>query len=173
MANKSRFLALVLRHKPETINIKLDNNGWANIEDIINNSDFTREELIIIVNEDNKSRYELNPPLTKIRAVQGHSIEVDLELKNTLPPYILYHGTSTDIRIHIFSTKSDLLKMSRQYVHLSEDKTTAINVGKRKSNNVDILKIKAREMYNDNFQFYKSKNGVWLTDIVPFKYIDF
>ena len=172
---KSKFLSLILRHKPEAINLKLDNNGWANVDDLLKKSkskiNLSFKELEFVVKTNNKKRFSFNEDKTKIRANQGHSLKnVDLELENTKPPQFLYHGTVNKFIESI--KKIGLQKMNRQHVHLSKDIETANNVGSRRGKPV-ILSIQTLEMYNDGFEFYCSKNGVWLTDNIPVKYIEF
>lgn len=169
----SVFISLILRHKPETIGIQLDEHGWANVDELIegiNNSGrkIDMEILEEIVRTDNKQRYSFNEDKTLIRANQGHSIPVDVELKEQQPPQILYHGTASRF---LNSIMQDGLKpMSRLYVHLSSDMETAMKVGKRHGEPV-VLKINSEEMCNDGIKFYLSENGVWLTKSVDMKYI--
>lgn len=132
---KSKFLALILRHEPSTIGIKMDSNGWINTKEFIEKSNnngipFTFEELENIVKEDNKKRYSFNEDKTFIRANQGHSINVNVELKEVEPPQFLYHGTVNRFLSSI--QKEGLKKMSRLHVHLSEDIRTAEIVGNRR-----------------------------------------
>ena len=133
-AKLGKFLSLVLRHKPETIGITLDKNGWADVKELIEKVKLSEryidmEILERIVRENNKKRYSFNEDKTKIRASQGHSIEVELNLKKMTPPKILYHGTATRFLESI--KEKGILKMNRQYVHLSMDIETARNVGQR------------------------------------------
>ena len=171
----SKFLSLILRHSPETINIKLDENGWANVNELItksanNRQSFTFDELQEIVATNDKQRFIFNEDKTLIRANQGHSISIDLALTPQIPPEFLYHGTVSKF---IDNIKNDgLLKMNRQHVHLSKDKETAIKVGSRRGVPV-ILIVRSLKMNEDGFDFYLSENGVWLTDHVPAKYIEF
>ncbi|WP_291910445.1 RNA 2'-phosphotransferase [Chitinophaga sp. CB10] len=167
----SKFLSLVLRHKPEEIGLQLDESGWADVEELIAKSDirFTKEDLFEIVATSDKQRFALNEDRTKIRANQGHSIEVDLGLPPAVPPDLLYHGTASDTVDVI--RKDGIQRMSRQYVHLSTVKDTAVQVGGRHGKPV-ILTVRAGEMHADGLQFYLSENKVWLTDYVPAKYID-
>jgi len=167
----SKFLSLVLRHKPEEIGLQLDESGWADVEELIAKSDirFTKEDLFEIVATSDKQRFALNEDRTKIRANQGHSIEVDLGLPPAVPPDLLYHGTAADTVDVI--RKDGIQRMSRQYVHLSTVKDTAVQVGGRHGKPV-ILTVRAGEMHADGLQFYLSENKVWLTDYVPAKYID-
>jgi putative RNA 2'-phosphotransferase len=171
----SKFLSLILRHKPETIGLSLDENGWAGVDELLqklgtHGQPLSLTELREIVANDEKSRYSFSPDLQKIRANQGHSISVDLELKEKIPPVILYHGTASR---NIDSIKEKgLVKGSRNHVHLSVDTQTALKVGMRYGKPV-ILTIKALEMYQAGFKFYISENGVWLTDTVPQHFIEF
>ena len=127
------------------------------------------EELIEIVETDNKKRYEFNSNKTKIRAVQGHSIkDLDLDLNETIPPDILYHGTALKFIESI--EKEGLIPKSRHHVHLSQDEKTASIVGKRHGD-LRILIIDSKQMVKDGFKFYLSKNNVWLVDSLPTKYI--
>ncbi len=169
----SKFMSLILRHKPETIGISLDEHGWANVDELIagisKTNDFNMEMLEEIVRTDNKQRYSFNEDKTLIRANQGHSIPVDVELEEVKPPQVLWHGTGEKYVTSI--DEQGLISKSRLYVHLSKDEETAINVGKRHGKPV-LYKIKAEEMYNDGYHFFLSKNGVWLTKEVPVKYME-
>ena len=172
LADTSRFISLILRHKPEIIGITLDEHGWANVKDLIEGIKKTRpidmDMLEEIVRTDNKQRYSFNEDKTLIRANQGHSIPVDVELKKAVPPDILYHGTGEKYVSSI--DKEGLLPKSRLYVHLSKDEETAVNVGKRHGKPV-IYKVDARKMQEDGFEFFLSVNGVWLTKEVPVRYL--
>lgn len=169
----SRFLSLVLRHKPETIDIELDANGWVDVDILLEQlAKFKREtsyeELEVIVETNDKQRFTFNEDKSQIRANQGHSVDVDLGLTPEQPPEFLYHGTVAKALGGIFETGLD--KMSRHALHLSEDLGTATNVGSRRGNPL-ILTIESGRMYKDGFEFFKSKNGVWLIDNVPPEYI--
>lgn len=166
---KGKFLALILRHNPEKLNIELDKYGWANIKDLINSGQFTFEILEKIVEENDKGRFIFDEKKDKIRALQGHSINIDLGLKPIQPPEILFHGTAKAFKDSIF--KNGINKGKRQYVHLSSDVETAINVGSRRDKFPMILSISAKKMYDDGYKFYLSENKVWLTDFVPSEYI--
>lgn len=167
-----RFLALILRHKPESIGIVLDNHGWANVSELIaginKTHPFTMEMLKKIVAEDSKGRYSFNEDKTLIRANQGHSLPVDVELEEAVPPPILYHGTGKKYCESI--DQIGLIPKSRLYVHLSQSITTAIDVGSRHGEPV-IYEVNAKEMHEAGCKFYLSKNGVWLTEEVPAKYL--
>ena len=170
----SKFISLILRHKPEIINVKLDKHGYVDTDLLINNInenskyEIDFETLKHIVDTDNKNRYSFNDDFTKIRANQGHSINVDVGLKECQPPDILYHGTCKEYLDSIMN--NGINSKSRLYVHLSKDTETAINVGKRHGEPV-ILEIDTKRMYRHGSKFYLSKNNVWLTKYVPKKYI--
>ena len=169
----SKYISLILRHKPETIGITLDEHGWANVDELINGIAKTHEMNMDILEEivrtDEKQRYSFNDDKTKIRANQGHSIQVDVELEEKAPPEILWHGTGE--KFTSFIDAQGLIPKSRLYVHLSKDKETAEKVGSRHGKPVLYI-VKAMEMYRDGYKFYLSKNGVWLTKEVPVKYLE-
>ena len=166
----SKHLSYVLRHKPETIGIKLDENGWTSVEKLIVKSPkaFTSEIIEFIVENNDKKRFILSEDGTKIRANQGHSVKVDLALKAVTPPSILFHGTATRFLKPILS--SELKKMNRHHVHLSDDLKTASKVGQRHGKLV-ILNVNAGAMHAKGHVFFQSENGVWLTDTVPTEFI--
>lgn len=169
----SKFLSLVLRHQPEKIGIKLDQNGWTDVKELIvkandNGINFDRDTLNHIVATNAKKRFAFNETHDKIRASQGHSIEIELGYESQKPPEILYHGTSEKSVQSIID--KGLEKQSRQHVHLSSDIETAIKVGQRHGKPF-VFKVLAEQMYTDNFQFFISDNGVWLTENVPAKYL--
>ncbi len=168
-----KFLSLILRHQPDTIGLILDENGWANIDELIEkckkeNVLFTFDELVEIVETNDKKRYAFNYEQTKIRTNQGHSIDVDVELKSVKPTVFLYHGTAKKNLDSILEIGIE--KRSRQHVHLSIDKNTAIKVGLRHGRPI-ILKINSGIMHDDGNIFYLSENNVWLTDFINPKYI--
>ena len=168
----SKYISLILRHKPEVIGIQLDANGWANVEELLAGIgrkypiDF--EILEEIVRTDNKQRYSFNEDKTKIRANQGHSIQVDVELSVTEPPEILYHGTAERFSASIEA--KGLLPQNRLYVHLSPDMETAEKVGRRHGKPIIYL-VNAGQMRQEGYTFLLSANGVWLTKIVPAQYL--
>ena len=169
----SRFLSLVLRHKPETIGLILDPNGWGEVDLLIKGVNrsgryITCEILEEIVASDDKQRYIFSTDKKKIRASQGHSIAVDLGLQPVAPPNFLYHGTALNFVARI--QKEGLNPRSRQYVHLSTDLETAITVGLRHGQPV-VFTILARQMYETGQSFYLSENNVWLTSHVEPKYL--
>ena len=167
-----KFIALILRHRPEVIGITLDEHGWANTEELIKGiaktRDFTMKDLERIVANDEKQRYSFNQDKTKIRANQGHSIDVDVELKEAVPPEILYHGTGEK---YVASIDSQGLKAkSRLYVHLSKDIETAKKVGSRHGRPV-VYQIDCKAMSDQGYKFYLSANDIWLTKNVPAAYL--
>ncbi|ENY8380922.1 RNA 2'-phosphotransferase [Clostridioides difficile] len=170
----SIFISLILRHKPETIGIKLDDYGYADVNELIEKINNTGRNINIeileqIVKEDNKQRYSFNDARSKIRANQGHSINVNVELKELEPPKYLYHGTATRFLENI--KNEGIIKQSRLYVHLSRDIDTAVKVGKRHGTPV-ILKINTGKMYENGYKFYLSENNVWLCEHIPFEYVE-
>ncbi len=170
----SKFLSFVLRHDPQSIGLKLDKNGWADISDLMrlagqSGTRFTKDELLKVVATNNKKRFAVSPDGTKIRASQGHSISVDLALPTEVPPDVLYHGTATCF-IESIRTQG-LVSGTRNHVHLSLDQKTASNVGSRHGNPT-VLKINAKEMVEAGYKFYLSENKVWLTNFVPTRYIE-
>ena len=170
---ESKFLSLVLRHHPEVIGITLDTNGWAEVNVLIKHMKrkfpvFGLKMLEEIVATDSKQRYAFSEDNTRIRANQGHSLAVELELLPQIPPDHLYHGTASRFVESIL--KSGLQKQTRQYVHLSIDIATATKVGARHGKPV-IFKVNTKVMYEAGYVFYLSANGVWLTDMVPPKYL--
>ncbi|MCJ8288531.1 MAG: RNA 2'-phosphotransferase [Crocinitomicaceae bacterium] len=173
LIKKGKFLSLILRHNPEKIKIELDNAGWTDVDTLIRQMNkFNRridiKELEYLVENNSKKRYAFNSDKTKIRANQGHSLNVDLGLKTISPPEILYHGTADRFLESIY--EKGLIKKERHHVHLSADLDTASNVGKRHGRLV-IFEVDSQLMNQDGFEFYKSDNGVWLTDEVPSKYL--
>lgn len=169
----SKILSLVVRHQPEYLDIKLDNSGWADVTEIIaamNRKGILVNQTIIeeVVKLNDKQRFVLNSDHSLIRANQGHSVEVDLELKPVVPSDELFHGTTDKFIDSIFA--SGLQKQDRHHVHLCENIQTAIAVGSRRGKPV-LIKIDAATMYREGFSFYVSPNGVWLTDEVPADYL--
>ncbi len=169
----SKFLSLVLRHKPEVINLMLDENGWASVDELMekcakHERNFTLNELMEMVETNDKKRFVFNEDKTRIRANQGHSIDIDLALKPQQPPEFLYHGTAEANIPSIM--ENGIEKRNRQHVHLSQDKETATKVGMRHGKPV-ILTIETEKMHEAGIPFYLSENNVWLTDFVDIKYI--
>lgn len=170
----SVFISLVLRHNPDAVHITVDEHGWADVGELLAGINATGREINMeileeIVATDSKQRYSFNQDKTLIRANQGHSIPVDVELKEQEPPEFLYHGTAARF---LDAIESEGLKpMSRLYVHLSKDIETALKVGRRHGNPV-VLKVSSGDMYKDGQRFYLSENGVWLIKKVDAKYLE-
>ena len=169
-----KFISKILRHQPGLIGISLDEHGWADVQDLIagvraaGHPDFDMAVLEEIVETNNKKRYSFSDDKQLIRANQGHSIPVDVELPVTSPPATLWHGTADRFVPSIM--EQGIRSMSRLYVHLSPDMETALKVGRRHGKPV-ILRIDSGQMKADGAVFYLSVNGVWLTKEVPAKYI--
>lgn len=170
----SKFLSYVLRHEPEAIELSLDKEGWAVIDDLIlraGNKGYALDKDLIfdVVESSEKKRFTISEDGLRIRAAQGHSTQqVNITYVEKMPPDILYHGTATRFIVQI--RDQGLLPLSRQYVHLSSDEDTAIQVGQRYGKPV-LLKIKAVDMYEKGYKFYQADNGVWLTAHVPCEFI--
>jgi putative RNA 2'-phosphotransferase len=171
----SKRMSLVLRHRPELVGLTLDEGGWVAIDVLLaalqaHGLAVTRAELDEVVRTNDKQRYAISADGTRIRANQGHSIDVDLGLEPLIPPDILYHGTSTTALPSI--RRQGLLKGRRQHVHLSADPETAEKVGTRHGTPA-VLVVRAGAMHRDGHPFYRSANGVWLTATVPPGYLEF
>jgi putative RNA 2'-phosphotransferase len=164
----SKFLSLVLRHRPERIGLELDASGWADVKELLKKANLDMETLEHVVETNNKKRFEFNDKKTKIRASQGHSVDVKLGYESRIPPSILYHGTAAKNDSSI--QNNGLKKMNRHAVHLSDDFDTAMSVGSRHGKPLVYI-VHAGEMYNDGIKFYLSNNGVWLTDYIDPKYL--
>ena len=173
LTDTSRFISLILRHKPEVIGITLDEHGWASVDELIagvsRTRDFNMALLEEIVRSDEKMRYSFNNNKTKIRANQGHSVPVDVELAERTPPPLLYHGTGEKYVDSI--EKTGLIPKTRLYVHLSGEYETAKRVGARHGNPV-IFKVDTARMAKGGYKFFVSSNGVWLTKSVPSEYLE-
>jgi putative RNA 2'-phosphotransferase len=165
----SKYLSYILRHNPTSVGLYLDAHGWANIDELIKKTkDFrlSKTLLLEVVRDNNKQRFIIEE--NKIRANQGHSIKIDLDLKELQPPNILYHGTATRFLENIML--EGLNKQARHHVHLSLELETAKNVGQRHGK-VVILEVDSQKMYEEGFSFYCSQNAVWLTEFVPIKFL--
>lgn len=177
LVSTSKFLSLLLRHAPETIGLKLDSSGWASIDELREKCqdrghDFSLEGLHKIIASSAKTRFEISSDQLKIRAFQGHSIDIDLLMQPLSPPSLLYHGTAKRFIGSILA--GGLLPMQRQHVHLSEDFETARGVGLRHAKTeteLVVLTLDTKGMEQDGYSFYQAGNGVWLTKDVPVKYI--
>lgn len=172
MSRDSRFISRVLRHAPQDANLTLDPHGWANVRDLLRGMKAAgfktnAETLRSIVADNDKQRFEMSPDGTRIRAVQGHSVNIDLQLVPQVPPDALFHGTATHVLSALYA--DGILPMKRQHVHLSTTADTAQVVGARHGNPI-VLSIDARRMHAEGSIFYQSANGVWLTRAVPTTY---
>ena len=165
LASKGKRLSYLLRHDKE---YKFDRHGWRDVQDLIKNHGYTMSDLEEIVNTNDKKRFEFSNDKKKIRARQGHSIDVDVDLVEKEPPEVLYHGTATRFLESIYD--NGINSGNRQYVHLSNDEETAIKVGQRHGTPY-VLKIDTNKMFNDGIKFYLSNNGIWLTKFIDKKYI--
>ena len=174
MRNTSKFISLILRHNPQVIGISLDEHGWADVQDLIEGINrmeghsLDMDTLEEIVRTDEKQRYSFSEDHTLIRANQGHSIPVDVELEEKNPPDILWHGTGQKYVSSI--DVQGLIPKSRLYVHLSSDMETARKVGSRHGRPV-IYQLECRKMTEDGYRFFLSANHVWLTKEVPEEYL--
>ena len=167
----SKFLSLVLRHKPETIGLALDSQGWVEVDELLRAANahgrsITREQFDAAVATNDKKRFVVVDG--RVRASQGHSLKVELDLEPLTPPEVLYHGTATRFLESIL--EQGLKSMSRQHVHLSAEHSTAVTVGRRHGKAV-VLQVLSAKMAADGFLFYRSLNGVWLTERVPPNYL--
>lgn len=173
LTKTSKYLSMILRHRPEIAGMTLDEHGWAKVDELIagiqKTQKFNMEMLEEIVRTDNKQRYSFNEDRTLIRANQGHSIPVDVELSVTEPPEILWHGTGKKYVESI--DRIGLISKGRLYVHLSGNMETAVKVGSRHGKPV-VYRVNSRQMTADGYLFYRSVNGVWLTKEVPAQYLE-
>lgn len=173
LVSKSRTLARVLRHKPELWGVRLDSEGWCQISKLLagaaaHGQDLTVDELFEIVETNDKGRFTLSTDGRSIRAAQGHSVDVDLNLRTAVPPSVLFHGT---VRKHLPAIlKEGLRAMSRHAVHLSATKEAALAVGARRGTPV-VLVVDSYAMNRDGLEFQQAENAVWLTAAVPSKYL--
>lgn len=171
----SKFLSLVLRHRPETVGLELSPEGWVDVEKLLaacrdHGHTLSRSVLQQVVATNDKQRFSFSPDGRRIRANQGHSVVVDLGLAPVAPPERLYHGTVPRFLDAI--RREGLVRGNRQHVHLSADRQTADKVGRRRGRPV-ILVVEAGRMHGDGQKFYRSDNGVWLVDAVPPQYLHF
>lgn len=168
----SKFLSLVLRHKPETIGITLDPEGWIEIDELLDacarsGKQISIEKLLDVVAQNDKMRFLIRDG--RIRANQGHSMEVNLGLQSAKPPEFLYHGTAAQNWGAI--ARQGLKKMNRHHVHLSKDEETAHRVGMRHGKPI-VLRVTSKKMYSDGYKFFLSENNVWLTESVPTQFFE-
>ncbi|MBM6869558.1 RNA 2'-phosphotransferase [Pseudoflavonifractor phocaeensis] len=175
LTRASRCLSRILRHAPESVGISLDRHGWAEVDALLagmaahTRYPLDRATLEEIVRTDEKGRYAFDQDHSHIRANQGHSIPVDVELEECLPPEALWHGTGKKYERSIDA--SGLLPKGRLYVHLSLDRETAMAVGARHGAPV-LYRVKSGQMARDGLKFYRSVNKVWLTKVVPTAYLE-
>ncbi len=165
LIQRGKNLSYLLRHDKF---YAFDEHGWREVSDLVANHGYTMDELHEIVAANNKQRYEFSEDMTRIRARQGHSIQVDVELEEAIPPDVLYHGTAKEFADSIM--KQGILKGKRLYVHLSTTVEMATKVGQRHGAPV-VLAIDAKRMHEDGIKFFLSRNGVWLTEFVDAMYI--
>lgn len=169
----SKYLSRHLRHTPEHIGIQLGSGGWVPVSELLNacqkhNFPIQLNQLQEVVEQNDKQRFSFDCTRTMIRANQGHSIEIDLQLEPVIPPDTLYHGTTTSAVESIL--KEGIRKMSRHHVHLSTGIETARRVGARHGIPA-VLIVNTAGMHRDSYKFYCSNNGVWLVDFVPQEYL--
>jgi len=169
----SKYLSKHLRHQPERLGLTLEPGGWVVVEDLLaacrrNHMPLTRSQLDEVVAKNDKQRFSFDETGAKIRANQGHSVEVDLQLEPTTPPDILYHGTGHNSVQGI--REQGLLRFTRNHVHLSKDVPTAIRVGQRHGKPF-VFVVDARAMHEAGHTFYVSDNGVWLAESIPAEYL--
>ena len=169
----SKYLSKHLRHQPERLGLTLGAGGWVAVDQLLtacaqHQFPISREELEAVVATSDKKRFSFDSTGELIRANQGHSVEVDLQLEPQVPPDILYHGTG-DRAVEMI-LQSGLNKMSRHHVHLSQDVETARKVGTRHGRPV-VFAIDAKAMYQAGYLFFCSENGVWLVDHIPSEYL--
>ncbi len=174
LVSTSKFLSLILRHNPGKIGIKLDEQGWVAISELLeqaaaHGTTISRALLDRVVTENDKQRFAISEDGLRIRANQGHSVEVDLALDPQQPPEFLFHGTPSQNVKSILQT--GINKGGRQHVHLSRDHATAIKVGQRRGKAV-VLAVRSGDMSRAGHVFYLSQNGVWLTDFVPPEFVN-
>lgn len=166
LVKRGKKLSYLLRHDKT---YAFDEHGWREVDDLITKQGFTLEELCEIVDTNDKQRYEFSDDMKFIRARQGHSIKVDVELAEAVPPDVLYHGTPKENLPSILD--KGICKMSRNHVHLSDTIETASDVGARREKAFIVITVDAKQMCEDGYTFFLSRNGVWLTDSVPAQYI--
>lgn len=175
LVRMSKFISKVLRHAPESVGLRLDQAGWVDVDDLLAAARgagvaMDRATLERVVAENDKKRFAFSADGARIRASQGHSVEVELGLQPVKPPEVLFHGTA-DRNLDSIRAQG-LIPGRRTHVHLSKDEATAVNVGRRHGRPV-VLRVRAGEMHRAGHAFYRSDNGVWLTSAVPAAHIDF
>lgn len=161
----SKQLSLALRHDPQSLGITLDRQGWANVDDVLRGLEVSADDLEEVVRTSDKQRFVFSPDGLRIRANQGHSVDVELDLPRAEPPEILFHGTSTQFADSIRA--QGLIRGARTHVHLSADEKTAQTVASRRKGPHVLLRVRAKDLHRDGHPFFLSENGVWLTTHVP------
>jgi putative RNA 2'-phosphotransferase len=174
LINTSKFLSLVLRHEPQAIGLTLGPAGWVEVDELLaamarHGRAITRSRLEEVVATNDKKRFSFSDDGLRIRASQGHSVEVELGYAPAEPPEVLFHGTCERFVEAIW--RDGLLKMQRHHVHLSDQIATAVKVGERRGKAV-IFVVAARRMREEGFEFFRSENGVWLTEHVPCRFLE-
>ncbi|MCH9671032.1 MAG: RNA 2'-phosphotransferase [Gammaproteobacteria bacterium] len=175
LVRTSKFLSRVLRHKPGSIGIELDANGWTSVDVLLTQAaaagrSLSRADLEDVVATNDKQRFSFSDDGSRIRANQGHSVKVDLGLLSITPPDLLFHGT---VERFVSAIRAQgLLAQKRHHVHLSPNREIATSVGKRRGEPI-VLEVCAGAMHAAGYEFYRSANGVWLTERVPPEYIKF
>ncbi len=169
----SKYLSKHLRHEPERVGLTLAPGGWVSVDELLaacirQRFVITRKELVEVVETNDKRRFSFDSSGRRIRANQGHSTAVDLQLEPLAPPDVLYHGTGERA---VGQIQSDgLRKMARHHVHLSPDSPTALKVGARHGRPA-VFAVDSARMAAYGLTFYRSQNGVWLVDAVPPRYL--
>lgn len=169
----SRFLSYVLRHRPDEVGLTLDEGGWVGVDELLaacaaRGRRISRADLEYVVANNDKRRFAFDDDRARIRASQGHSVEVDLGYEPADPPALLYHGTAERFLVSIM--RGGLVRGSRHHVHLSPDPATAREVGTRHGRPL-VLEVRSGDMARAGVTFYLAANGVWLTDRVPPEYL--
>ena len=171
----SKFLSLILRHQPESVGIQLDENGWVEVNVLlaainIRGRALSLEQLQCVVRDNDKQRFAFSEDGKRIRANQGHSVNVDLDYQPATPPKVLLHGTPEKF---VESIRAEgLKKMARHHVHLHTNPDIAAAVGRRRGKEV-VLRVDAQRMHEQGHEFFVTPNGVWLVDSVPPEFLEF
>lgn len=166
---KSKYLAFLLRHHPEKANLTLDRKGYCSVQAILRVLDINHEELVALVHQNRKQRFEFSPDGTMIRACQGHSIDIEHDFAVRIPPDLLFHGTGRP-EWDAIKKSGSIEKRSRHHVHLTADPVIAVQIARRRADPV-LLIVDGKKMAAAGYTFFLSINGVWLTDNVPLDFI--
>lgn len=172
----SKEVSYALRHAPWEYELELDDEGWVDVRQLLSSLHESREwqelseqDLHVMIDKSDKKRHEISE--SKIRALYGHSIPQKILKDPKVPPEILYHGTARRLIEQIM--EKGLLPQNRQYVHLSADTATALQVGKRRDGEPKLLEIQALKAWSEGIKFYLGNDKVWLADTIPSRYIRF